>query len=605
LRNKVYVVASFALAALLLAWHAASAAPRSIGAAPSQHVDFVLKLPLRNTAELDALIHAQSSAASPLYHHFLSAAQFRTSFGPTAVTFAKAEAALRSLGLTITGVESQMLLVRGNAAMVGSAFHTRMGIARGSSNHPRIAARTPVVLPEALRALGATVANLSASVRPRPLSIRSAAPLNRDSSTGSYWFDDLKEAYDYPAYSVASGAGVTIATVGYADFSTSDADAYFAHEKLGHGGLAPAPLLEHKKYPGALPFDIDNCCSGEANLDVQQAGGSAPGATVIGVSVDPNQEFLNAYADIDDNDYADIVSTSYGDCELYESAAYPFNDGIDYADLYRAYHDLFRQGNSQGITFVFASGDNAGTQCAPPAYFGPATGATYGLLAHGAGYWVNDPDVTGVGGTNVITSHVAGSLASTYVSQNAVSDRVTVPFDLYGTGNYLSGVLWGSAGGPSSFFAKPAFQKLVATGYDTRTVPDVAMHMGGCPIYGVPLTCGTGRDSSDVVVAAGALYPAVGTSAAAPEFAGLLAVKESLIKSRLGNENEDIYRLAADNANGHYFKQGIYGYNGVVHARQGQLGYNPIVGVGTPIANNFLGLTDAALAADPQTASNP
>jgi subtilase family serine protease len=588
----------------------ASAAPLHFvaAAAPAQSVDFVVKLPLRNSAELDQLIRLQSSAGSPLYHHFLTPAQFRANFGPTRATIASAEATLRANGLAVTRVDSQLLHVRGTALAVNRTFKTQMAVVRDSATEVRLAARTPLVVPRGLTALGATVANLAATFKPKPMSqLARAVPLNRYGITGPYWFDDLKQAYSYPSYGTANGTGVTVATVGEADFNSNDAHAYFLHEGLGKGGLGPEPTVEHLVLPGALPYQFNNCCSDEADLDVQQVGGSAPGATVVGVSINGGGEpFLEAYSYLDEANFADIVTTSYGECELYYTAAY--NGGIDETDVLQSYHDLFRQGNVEGITFLFSSGDNSGTQCFPLAYFGPGTGKTYSPVAHGAGIWVDDPDVTGVGGTNLITSYVPGSLQSTYTSENEIGDRITPALDFYGTGNLIAGALWGSGGGPSSIFKKPDFQNMIPTGYGTRTVPDVAMHMGGCPGYigDYKTDCNlTSRDSADLAVLSAGLYGLIGTSASSPEFAGLLAVKESIIKSRLGNENYDIYALAAANSTGHYFHQGIPAYNGIVTVKAGQLGYNPIVGVGTPIAHNFVGLPDAPLAGNPHTPTNP
>jgi len=616
LNSKPFLVGATASALLLLPSQlpASAAALNFVATAtPTQSIDFIVKLPLRKTAELEQLIHLQSSADSPLYHHFLSPAQFRASFGPTAATFAKAATALRASGFAITRIDSQMLHVRATTASINTAFKTQIGVVREAGRGDRFAARTPLTVPQSLTALGATVHELAATIRPHPM----FAPQNRNSAVGPYWFDDLKQAYNYPSYSVANGKGVTVATVGASDYSTSDALAYFAHEKLGKGGLAPAPVTGRVLLGGAAAFDPTTGISDEADLDVQQVGGSAPGATVIGVATgDP--EFLDAYAYVDDNNFADIVSTSYGECELYYTAAYAgvtvggVTLGGPVGVLF-AYHELFLQGNAQGITFVFSSGDNAGTDCLPRAYFS-GTGKSFFPLNHGAGIWVDDPNATGVGGTNLITSYTTGSvtkpgpLKSTYVSENEIGDRITTPVDFFGTGNTIKNALWGSGGGPSSIFAKPSFQNLIPTGYSTRTVPDVSMHMGGCPFYGngITVACGSAnRDSADWAILGGRLAGLIGTSASSPEFAGLLAVKESVIKSRLGNENEDLYRLAAANAQGHYFHQGIYAYNGIVRVAPGQLGYNPIVGVGTPIARNFVGLPGAELAGDPQTSTNP
>ena len=61
---------------------------------------------------------------------------------------------------------------------------------------------------------------------PKPL------PDNRYATYGGYWFDDLKQAYDYPSYKIDVGKGVTIATVSDGAYLHSDMTAYFGHEKL-------------------------------------------------------------------------------------------------------------------------------------------------------------------------------------------------------------------------------------------------------------------------------------------------------------------------------------------------------------------------------------
>ena len=590
-----------------------AAVNRAIAPVPaSAGVAIDIHLPLQRSPDLDALIALQGDTNSPYYHHYLTPAQFRASYGPSATNVARATAILRGYGLSVVGTETETLHVRGTSANVERALGTHLATMRDNLGRTSIGPITRLTVPTALAALGATVVGLAPHTSPQPLSRRTALalPQNRYSPTGGYWFDDLKQAYSYPSYGVANGKGVTIATVGLSDYSTDDALAYFQHEKVGPGLLAPTPKLGRILLPGASPFDPTQGISDEADLDIQQSAGSAPGATVIGVdtgSVGGSDPFYAAYRYLVESNVADIVSTSYGQCELYYTAAY--NGGTDFTGNLRAFHDLFRQGNAEGITFVFSSGDGSGLDCYPVAYFGPGTGKTYGAIP-GAGIWVDDPNATGVGGTNLITKSVAGSLSSKYVSENEIGDRIDTPLDFFGTGNRISGALWGSGGGVSTLFAKPGFQRLVNTGSATqRTVPDVSMHMGGCPFYGpgVVVACNAGRDSYDLAVIGGSLAGLIGTSASAPEFAGLLAVKESLTHTRFGNVNNDLYNLAARQAKTGqaFFHQGQNAYNGVTLIEKGQLGYNTIVGVGTPIAQNYLYLPLALPAGDPQTPSNP
>ncbi len=575
----------------------------------TQSVDFVIHLPLRNSAGLDQLISLQSDKGSPLYHHFLTPAQFRASYGPAAQTIAQVSALLDASHLSITKVETQLLYVRGTVTDVERAFSTKLAVTRSTTGMLGLRAVTPPVLPKELTALGATVHGLMKTMDVHPNFARTGAlPANRYSPVGPYWFDDLKQAYEYPSYRTANGKGVTIATVGYSDFSDADAALYFGHELLGSKktDLAPAPKLVHKTFPGSLKFNTADGNSFEANLDVQQSGGSAPGATIVGIAVPATagEGFLLGYSYIDEAGTIDIVSTSYGDCELRFTAAY--NNGQDFTGILRAYHDLFRQGNSEGITFVFSSGDSAGLACPQAGYFLKGPGLKFKDVP-GVLYWADDPSVTGVGGTNLVTSYIIGSLQSTYVRENAYPDR-EFPSDPYGTGNTIVNPLWGSGGGQSALWPKPAYQRLVDTHTKNRAVPDVAMHMGGCP-YDAIQPCAPDR-SQDIEAFGGyCCYSNIGTGASAPEFAGLLAIKEQGQGNvRLGNENYDLYELAKNNKafpQYPFFHQGIPGYNGVVSVAAGQEGYNVITGVGTPYGKNFSFLPYAPRAGDPQTPSNP
>jgi subtilase family serine protease len=293
------------------------------------------------------------------------------------------------------------------------------------------------------------------------------------------------------------------------------------------------------------------------------------------------------------------------------------------------------QGNAQGITWVASSGDGAGKDCPGPQYYSglPA------VFVPSIGFPADDPNVVAVGGTNLVTTPPATptstSLASKYVSENAYGDS-EVPYDPYGvfapTVVNVSGGVWGSGSGASAFFKKPHYQTLVNTHSNYRTIPDVSMQMGGCPSglaitaavggknlcgYAPPLYDKAPRSAVYALITDPDLKPplgplvgyfgAIGTSASAPEFAGLLAIKAQSFNSRLGNANELIYALAAANDAFpyHIFHQGIPGYNGVVVTSAAQTGYSPILGVGTPYAQNFLGFPADALAGIPQTRSNP
>ncbi|HTC30123.1 MAG TPA: S53 family serine peptidase [Candidatus Acidoferrum sp.] len=553
-------------------------------------VRIYVHLPLRNSAQLDTLISQQSSKDSPQYHQWLTPAQFRASYGPTASTLAGVAATLNAAGFS-TAITSQGIVADAPQATVERVFNVHLSnrratLSRGTPVTLLQADKAPTV-PAALASAGAQIAAFAPlpAMRPDFMKVSSAAFAdNRYSNVGPYWFDDLRQAYKYPSTTTANGNGRTIGIIAACDYLDSDVSLYFGYEN------APVPHVVRRPVDGGSPaFDIGNGDCDEVSLDVQQSGGSAPGATIMvyeapDASITPS--FLDMYTAIVEDNKADVVSTSFGLCELYFSAAY--NGGEDFTYLFSTFHDLYRQGNAQGITFVQSSGDNGALNC---------TDVTGTVATLGVNWAANDTDVTGVGGTNLVTSYNNGSsLRSAYVAENAYDDLFSP------SSGEPAGEVWGSGGGKSVYFPKPLYQYLVNNGASTRTVPDVAMHMGGCP-EGAVTPCAADR-SSDVTALGGGFYLLIGTSASSPEFAGLQAVQDQLLGSRTGNVNYLLYALAALGTvgNGPVFHNDIPGNNGGYPSTRG---YNYVVGNGTPYAAQYDFDPFGPEAGNPQTPSNP
>jgi kumamolisin len=333
---------------------------------------------------------------------------------------------------------------------------------------------------------------------------------------------------------------------------------------------------------------------------MQQSGGIAPGAKIVHYNVpdlsDPN--LLSALITMVEINAVDVVNMSFGCAEDFYTAAY--NGGQDFTGILAVYDDLFAQGNAQGITFIASSGDQGALSLPPVSCLEPGATSDCGSYLQAVEFPASSPHVTGVGGTNLVTTSSPTSLNSKYISENAHSDPVTQ--DLF-IGTPATGNIWGSGGGNSIYFKKPDYQKLVTTGSKFRTVPDLALHMGGCP-QGAVLPCGLDR-SSDVVAIGGGLFGVIGTSASAPDFAGLTALKIERLSTRLGNENFDIYSLAANQAAGSgltVYRNNIPGDNGVFNSKKG---YNRVIGNGSVIGVNFLLAPTVQAAGTPQTPTNP
>jgi len=324
------------------------------------------------------------------------------------------------------------------------------------------------------------------------------------------------------------------------------------------------------------------------------------------------------YVTIVEQNLVDAVSSSFGGCEL---GYFPkYNGGQDYRGLLKSLHELFEQGNAQGITFLASSGDEAGLLCPDLAYLNGGAGKYVASVSEPA----DDPDVTAVGGTNLVTAYTPGSLDSAYASENAWSDPM-LPADPYNTGGELTNGVFGAGGGYSRMWPQPFYQNGVATGSTTRrAIPDIGMQVGGCPEGAILDNAGTcdGGDTkkngagntqrSAVEVAINVGKPKggfggyIGTSVSSPEFLSTVALLVEQAGGRVGNINPRIYAVAKGQADGgpQYFHSAIPGYNGVRNTLVSPE-YSLSTGVGTPLVNSFLSLTGVPAAGVPQTPSNP
>ena len=590
-------------------------------AAPQDLVEFGVYLPLRHQDDLDALLAQLHDQSSPHYQHWLKPAEFMARFGPRPEDIAAVKAALTARGLTIVSSSAHGVRVSGSAAAVERAFSAPLLKVKSHAN-TRFQARQALRLPSELAAIELRVTGLDAlPLHHVHAHVTRAVPKtigdNRYSATGPYWFDDLKQAYDYPAYSAGTdGSSVNVAVLMADLIFPDDVAAMFAHEKYTALTGKPAPSVATVLIDGGGVQDGGG--SVEASLDVQQVLGGAPGAKVTLVSIPDlsDDHIMDGYQYIVDSNKYDIVNSSFGGCELGYTAAY--NGGQDFTYILQQYHDLFQQGNAQGITFVASSGDEAGLECPSVDYFNGGTNATFvPSISTPAG----DPAVTAVGGGNLVTTTSTTSLNSAYVRETANADP-EFPYDPYGFGADVSGGYWGAGGGVSAVFRKPLYQLLTNTGSARwRTIPDVGMHVGGCP-SGLAASCDP--DDSAVVVAYnvddpvnGGFFGVIGTSVSSPEFVGALAVFEQQLgkkNHRMGNANYYLYGAGTLQtlAGGTHapsvlqlYHRNNPGYNGVVPDSFPSYNYNYVFGNGSPDVRKLFGMTGYKAAGIPQTATNP
>jgi subtilase family serine protease len=655
--GAVYTFASIALV------QSASAARQveSLGAADQNAIThFRVYLPLTHTDALEKLLQSQTETTSSNYHQWLTPAQFKQQFGPSRSDVAKAKQLLQNAGFTVLGENTQNLEVEGPVSAVERTFNTQIERVQVKPGHLRMAsANRHLTLPQSLAAMGAVIpefkphllshvhshllkplANPNANSALSPLAAAAAAPTPRLATGFSFYYaNDLNEAYQLPSFQTevtplfsrkklqVAGVGAHIGIVISSVIDPKDLANSF-NSKVGIGpdtdfqtytanSNLPVPTVKIRPVDGGSgKFDPTTDDANEASLDTQMSLGTAPGATetLYDLPVLTDDEIIAGYTAVDEDNSVDVVSSSFGECELDFTAAY--NNGTDFTSILKTIHSLFQQGNAQGITFLASSGDNGAPSCVDQ-QFAESSVLIDGKFVLGVQNPADDPNVTSVGGTNLQTVATPGITDVTYASENADFDP-RMPIELSDGANTFSitNNTWGSGGGFSQIFAKPLYQFLVNTGSNVhRAVPDVSLMMGGCPgDADLAVQDCTLLPRSAVVVWIGEKPNLlIGTSSSSPEMAGVLALAVELNRGRLGNVNPLIYALSAVQtiAGGakapkslQFFHRNISGDNNGYKVKPGQA-FSEVLGNSTLDVKNFLLLQGAAPAGAPGTPSNP
>jgi subtilase family serine protease len=385
-----------------------------------------------------------------------------------------------------------------------------------------------------------------------------------------YGPDQIQTAYDITPLLNAgiNGAGHTIVIVDAFSSPTISDDLKLFDQVFG---LPDPPSFTQVTFPGAPAFDPndDNMVgwSAEISLDVQWAHAIAPNANIVLVLAKTNNDtdILDATRYAVDNNLGDVISMSFGEAE----------SCVD-STLLNSQHELFKQATKQHITLVASSGDQGAAQPS-------CDGSTYILSASNP---ASDPYVLSTGGTNLY--------AGPYGCKDATGLTITCP-PAYNVapGTYISETAWNdgdpsvgySGGGFSILYKEPGYQHLVKTTFpNRRSVPDVGYNAGVSTgviaFWGVPY-------------GVGAAFRFGGTSASAPQWAGLTVLANQLAGKQLGFLNKTLYQIAHDNQNyaftlhdvtlGNNNFPPIMGYNAGT-------GWDAVTGLGTPRGQNLLTL---------------
>ena len=505
-------------------------------------------------AALTQLLADQQNPSSARYHQWLTPEQYGAQFGLSAADLAKVSSWLTSQGFTITDTArgSNFITFSGTAGQVQQVFGTSIhNMLIDGEQH--ISNVTDPVLPAGIASVVTSLSGLNdlkLRSRARPRVVQLPAPDTSgvhpnftSSITGTHYIapGDIYTIYnETPLISSSiNGQGVSIAVMGQTDISLSDVTAFRTASGLCttvNSTTCPNPLPTVKLYgtdPGTSTSDL-----AEAMLDVEWSGAAAPNANIIYVN-STNVLFTSLVQAINNN-LAPILTISYGDCEF------------NLAGFLTQFNQTFQQANAQGQTIVGPSGDSGATDCdlGYPAVDGLAVD-----------FPASSPFVTSAGGSmfNEGSGTYWNSNSSSGVN-NAGSATSYIPETVWNESSATAG-LGAGGGGFSLYFTKPYWQTASTPNDFARDVPDISLnaatnHDG--TLYCVSGSCvnGTFRASDGQ-----SLSVVGGTSVAAPTFAGILAMVEQKIGSRIGNAGPGLYALGNSSFKANVFNDIIGGNN--------------------------------------------
>jgi hypothetical protein len=346
-------------------------------------------------AALTAFIAAVSDRQSPEFGQFLRLGQFGARFGPSLSTVAAVRAALQQAGLSPGQVTPDRLAipVTATAAAVKRAFGTGLvryrlpggRVAFANSGTPSISAsvapyisgivgfnnldvqHSMLVRPKGAlagraggAAIGAPAAAPAAAAQPAVAGPKACSGAVADTKAeGGFTATQLASYYGMSSlYGMGDeGKGVTIGLLELEPYTGSDISKY--ESCYGVHTSVTKQNVDTGVTPGTQQ-------SGEAALDIEDALGLAP-ASSIHVYEGPNtdQGVYDTYATMINDDTAQVISTSWGECESLAAATADVTvpgQAQQQTDL-AAEQPLFEQAAAQGQTVFAAAGDTGSTDC--------------------------------------------------------------------------------------------------------------------------------------------------------------------------------------------------------------------------------------------------
>ncbi len=473
---------------------------------------------------LEALLEAQQDPQSPEYQHWLTPEEFGWRFGVAEADLEQIIEWLTSRGFQVETPDAsrRQIVFSGTAGQVRATFQTEVHVYNFNGQRHYANAQDPRI-PEALAEVVAGVVSMhdfhSQPAHQRVSPDSSPAP---DFTSGSSHYmapADFAAIYDAAGLYLQSidRTGQSVAVAGRSNLKLSDVQGF-----RGQFGLPPnnPTVVLNGPDPGVIAGGEQ----GEATLDVEWAGATAPKASVqfvVSASTSMSDGIALSSQYIVNHNLAPVMTLSFGSCEASMGTS-----GNQF------WNSLWQQAAAQGMTVFVSAGDSGAAGCDDPSSGTATSGAGVNGLC-------SSPYSTCVGGTqfsdgaNPGAYWSAGSNAVTYASALSY-----IPEAAWNQSAAMSGgsQLWATGGGASRMYPKPSWQTgpgVPADGH--RDVPDLSLSASTHDGYLVSLN--------------GQFWVYGGTSAPTPALGGLMALVVERAGKRQGNANPALYALAAKQAN--------------------------------------------------------
>ncbi len=368
------------------------------------------------------------------------------------------EAFARAHGLTVVAADTarRLLRIRGTAGALEAAFGTTLHHCTGKAGGRFIAHDGPLSVPEDVEPFVESVLGLDTRPIATPKFVRNPAA----AAATAHLPNAVGRLYDFPAGLTGQGQTVALIELG-GGYNAGDNTASFKAMGLAVPSITAVSVDGAANAPGS---DAD----GEVALDIQVAGGNAPGAKIV-------VYFTNNT----DQGFADAISTAAHDTAngvTVMSISWGGPESSWSSQSVTTMNTQIEDAGTLGVSVFVASGDSLATD-------GVSDGAAH------VDFPASSPYAIGCGGTAITTS------GHTVTAETVWNDGTS-----------------GTGGGFSALFAPPSFQSAVAavTTAGKRGVPDVSGDASPSTGYTIVL------DGESTVVG--------GTSAVAPLWASLVAL---------------------------------------------------------------------------------